>query len=219
MHKPPLYPPTRTSDRDKATNQAQAHEPPPPSSLIRPHFLRKIEVDHAPVMVLAGGRDHGRRDTAYRHTSRTILDLVQQPVILALGDRVLSLVRLGRGLERLGRAGIAGLGHDRRTSAATRSRRVLVVGRILGMMRAGWVGAVGATRVLAVFGGRADFADDGALAVLFASATMLASARPTNLRDAIARHNRTQVIVFGQLCNIKIIDQVVIVVGLGLVAS
>jgi hypothetical protein len=104
------------------------------SSLKQHRLLRHIMPNNRPRLVLPSSTDHTRRDAPNRNTSLPILDLVKQPIILAMGNRVFPR----RWLDRPHGASIARLRHYARSVATARLilRRVLrhrvVVGVVMG---------------------------------------------------------------------------------------
>jgi hypothetical protein len=165
---------------------------------------------HCPCFIFPGSTDHTGCNTPHSYTSSTIFDLIKKVVILALRDRVFSALRL----DGLDSTCLARLRHNRwavMTSTRLAFRRVMrsvVVVVVTCLMR-----PMGAVRV---FGCGAVFANNRTIRV-FPTPVATTSSR-ANLGDTVTRYDRVHV-VFCQLLNLQVINEVVVLANRRLVTT
>lgn len=193
------------------------HAHPSPSPLKRPRPLCHREANNASVLIVSRRTEHTGRDAPHRYRAVPILHLVEHVIVLgAFRHRVLApllVPRRRRVLGWLDRAHIAGLGYNRRTTAAVPSPRVRCVVRlgarvVVVVVRARLVRPVGSMRSVR----RLADSRTCLLPELFCPAAMLAAVRATrgaDLTNAITRHDRL-VVVFTGCFNIQVVNEITV---------
>lgn len=193
------------------------HAHPSPSPLKRPRPLCHREANNASVLIVSRRAEHTGRDAPHRYRAVPILHLVEHVIVLgAFRHRVLAPLLVPRRRRRvlgwLDRAHIAGLGYNRRTTAAVPSPRVRCVvrlgARVVVVVRARLVRPVGSMRSVR----RLADSRTCLLPELFCPAAMLAAVRATrgaSLTNAITRYDRL-VVVFTGCFNVQVVNEITV---------
>ena len=193
------------------------HAHPSPSPLKRPRPLCHREANNASVLIVSRRAEHTGRDAPHRYRAVPILHLVEHVIVLgAFRHRVLAPLLVPRRRRRvlgwLDRAHIAGLGYNRRTTAAVPSPRVRCVvrlgARVVVVVRARLVRPVGSVRSVR----RLADSRTCLLPELFCPAAMLAAVRATrgaSLTNAITRYDRL-VVVFTGCFNVQVVNEITV---------